>query len=609
MNNTFSKGKVYRRLLKNAGELWGIHESELESIDPLAKLMLGTVAKEVERIGNEVYTSDARIFRRLAQFLLPDELQSSHPAHAVLRMNPAERTEVSKYDEFIYEKKWKDKKNLNRLNAADIAFSSSGEFPVSDINLEFRLDVEGLKKVSGARTEELISREGLVDSNELLLVFNVNNTAPSPIRLYFDWMTVENKQHLFEQISKIRILDMANLNIPSEYGLQDEQSIFTIDDGFQQSAKLDRSVNSYYNERFIRFDWTGEELAEMPNELIELLEEAGESRVADLKCLRLVFPPYYSKEDVADVVILDNCVPVLNRKLEKVIFRLLKDLNIRKLDFENYFLEVELAESNKGNVYFKCPSLDLTEMSAGSYNIRIGGAGRLDERDGQEYLHYLMDLIRDEKQAFSALEVTSTTSDLNTIEQTLQRVKKRVAGVSRGSKQPYIIVKPHSSSENAHVHYWTTDGELANGIPVNSRLTSKNPALARGGFVEVVSRSVGGRNERAGKEMLQSFKSALLSRGTIVTKRDISELCFSLGGSKLDTVSVKNGYMTSPKKRSGLSRTIDVDIRFKPEVDDEGEIEHLRRQIQSELNERSNFAKPLRVIVDRKQDGEVENVE
>ena len=114
--NKFTKEAVYRRLLKNAGELWNVHQSDLESIEPVAKMLLGALAKELERVGNDLYSSDARIFDRLAELLLPEELQVATPAHGIVRMEPSEEGEITAYDEMYFEKKWKDKQNLNKIN-------------------------------------------------------------------------------------------------------------------------------------------------------------------------------------------------------------------------------------------------------------------------------------------------------------------------------------------------------------------------------------------------------------------------------------------------------------------------------------------------------------
>ncbi|HMZ48893.1 MAG TPA: hypothetical protein PLP28_07945, partial [Flavobacteriales bacterium] len=89
-------------MLRNAGEMWGMHGSELEGIDPLVRLLLGAMAKEVEKLGNDLRSSDTRIFRRIAQYLLPDARLYARPAHGILQLDPAGAQDITRYDELSF---------------------------------------------------------------------------------------------------------------------------------------------------------------------------------------------------------------------------------------------------------------------------------------------------------------------------------------------------------------------------------------------------------------------------------------------------------------------------------------------------------------------------
>ncbi|MBP6311694.1 MAG: hypothetical protein WAR83_11965 [Flavobacteriales bacterium] len=596
--NKFTKEAVYRRLLKNAGELWNVHQSDLESIDPVAKMLLGALAKELERVGNDLYTSDARIFDRIADFLLPEELQVATPAHGIVRLEPSEEGEITVYDEMFFEKKWKDKENLNKINTADIYFSSAGEQPLSSLQLCYRIHAGRAQVINGIKAEELGEVELQQGEHEILLGFRrARGLKSSAVRLYFDWPVVQQKKHLFNTVPKVAVLNMNGDPIPTRSGLHDSVDRFDLRSSLRPVVKFEEQVVNYYDERFLRIEQI--ELDEsVRNEQLDLqLQELGERIDGDdVIWLRVLMPPDNSPEEVRDCLVLDNCTPVLNRKLDKVIFRLLRDLNIRRIDFDNFFLGVERAESNKGQLYEACPSFELTEMAAGSYNIRIGGAGRLDERDGHDHLNYLLDLLRDEKRSFSAMDVTSTVADLNTIEQILEKIKKK-SGTITGGKQPYVVIKPHTDSENAHMHFWSCDGTLANRITPNSKLRVKNPGLARNGYSTMVTSTIGGSDAKSNKEMVRAFRAALLSRGMVVTKRDIAELCRSIAGPQLEHVIVTNGFRTAAARNNGLQRTIDVVLTFNEQMQDVEQQEHLRQRIGSELKASSNFSKPLRVIL------------
>lgn len=604
--NKFTKDKVYRRLLNNAAELWEIPKTEMDSLDPLAKLLLGAMSKEIERIGNELYTSDTRIFKRIAQFLLPDELQTAVPAHSVVLCHPVESGEVSRYDEMTFEKRWKNKENLNTIESALLHFSSAGDFNVANIQLKYRAQGGSVTQHQGLTVLESAHLNSTIPSGQILLGFESRaETPPDEIRLYFDWLSAQEKKFLYSQIQKIQVLDLSDKALQTSPGLKGEERTFDLRSSVRGRSVLEEKVVSYYNDRFLRVDTKNGLSTELPHFLSSAIEELGEKHSSDIVWLKLILPPDLSQTDVEDVLVLPNCIPVLNRKMEKSIFKLNKELNIKELEFENYFLEIEKAESNYGLTYDECPSLEMTEIGEGSFNIRMGGTGRLDERDGIEYLNYLLDLLRDEKQSFSALDVTSTTSDLKTIEQILQKIKKRVNDTRRGSKRPYVVIKPHSTSENAHIFFWSSDGKLANNIAMNSSLRSSNAGIARDGHVTVVSTSLGGQNEMDSKEMIQKYRSTVLSRGMVVTKRDISELCRSIGGEYIDQVTIGQGILASSASKSGFQRSIDVHITYSDKLRDLRQKEHLGQRIESELKSTSNFAMPIRIILEE-QHGAVE---
>jgi hypothetical protein len=467
---------------------------------------------------------------------------------------------------------------------------------VNNAILTFKGQKNILSEVKGNRTEALSELNTQIHPSEVYLGFKVRKNRPFEFRLYFDWLSRTKKKELFEKISKVRIYDMEGKPLTTNPGLKNISTSFNLKDSIKTATKLEEKVHNYYNERFTRFDLNDDSVTTAPDFINDALMEAGFSETDKVFWVKVVFPPDLSPEAVDEVVILDNCIPVLNRKLEKSIFRLHKELNIKKLEFKNFYLEVELAESSDGKRYGECPSLDITEMTKGSYSVRLGGTGRLDERDGYEYLNYLLDLLRDEKQSFAAMDVSSTISDLRTIEQVLTRVKKRLDDTEGGSKQPYIIIKPFTESENAHLYFWSTDAEIADGIPINTRLRCMNTGLTNDGYSLLISPTTGGKSEKDSKEMIQTYRSALLSRGMVVTKLDIVELCKSVGGNHVEKVEIINGVMVSNERGQGLKPTLDIHLRFSVAVKDDKTKEHIRQLIQSEIMSNSNFAKPVRVL-------------
>jgi hypothetical protein len=319
------------------------------------------------------------------------------------------------------------------------------------------------------------------------------------------------------------------------------------------------------------------------------------AQLGELRWLRLVFPSEFDPRSVRDAVILDNCVPVVNRRLQKVVYRLHKEFNIKRLDIEGFFQGIEKSESSSGQKYAEVPSLDMVDVSPGTYAMRLGTAGRFDQRDGTEFMNHMLDLLKEERRSFAAMDASSTLSDLRSIEQVLEKLGKRMRGPEGGTGQRYIMIKPFSGSENAHVYYWTTDGEIASNLPAGTLLKCKHSGLSTSGHVTLVSTTVGARNELTPKETVQLYKSMVLSRGVILTKQDIIEHCRYVGSSDLENVTVEEGVMVSHDHGKGLIRCLEVRLRFLPGRTDPENTERVRRRITADLSASAGSSMPIRV--------------
>jgi len=313
----------------------------------------------------------------------------------------------------------------------------------------------------------------------------------------------------------------------------------------------------------------------------------------NLRWLRLDFPTDIGQELLKDAQILDNCAPVINRRLEKAIHRLQHDLNIKRLDARGAFLGMEKAESNKGQVYAKVPSTEQVDSTPGSFTIRYGATARFDERDGSQLIQHAIDQIREESRAFASMDLASTVSDLRSVAQALSRIERRLQESSVGTAQTYVALRPFEETETAHLHYWTTDGEAANGIPAGTILRSSQQSLSPRSGIRLVTSTVGAREQRSQKEMVQQYRAVVLARGRIVTRRDIMEHCRTVCGSRLKDVSVEDGITLSPAPQKGLVRCLEVVLSFDGKAYPAEEMNYLRERLRSELNAASALSLPI----------------
>ena len=596
METGYSKEEVYARLLRNAGEMWGLHVSELEALDPLVRLLLGAMAKEVEKLGNDLHSSDTRIFRRIAHYLMPDARLFAQPAHGVVRLEPADAQEVTRYDELSYEKQWRNKDDLNRQESIDLGFTAVGTYRMDGMYVACRAQGEGLYGIERLRTPLLAPLGTTLAPGEVYLGFLGCTDEARTVSLYFDWLSDPLRDDHFRSLHKITAFNMVNEGLRVVPGLHPEDPVRDLRTTTDPIAGLEERTRIYYDERFLRITFSGPLPAGAPPVVDQAVAKTNLAQAGEIRWLRLVFPSEFDVRHVREAVILDNCVPAVNRRLQKIVYRLHKEFNIKRLDIEGWFQGIEKAESSAGQKYAEVPSLDMVDVSPGTYAMRLGTAGRFDQRDGMEYMNHMIDLLREERRSFAAMDASSTLSDLRAIEQVLEKLDKRLHAPDGMSGQRYILIKPYTAAENAHVYYWTTDGEVADGLPAGTLMRSKNSGLARSGTVTLVSTTVGARNELDAKETVQLYKSMVLSRGVILTRQDIIEHCKYAGASELENVTVEEGVMVSPDHGRGLVRCLDVRLKFLPHRTDQDVMERVRRRITADLSASTGSSLPIRVI-------------
>jgi hypothetical protein len=292
-----------------------------------------------------------------------------------------------------------------------------------------------------------------------------------------------------------------------------------------------------------------------------------------------------------------NCFPALNRKLCRQVFRLQPELNIRKLEFDGHFLGVERVETSRGEIYTEQDSLRMDEALKGTYTVRTGNIGRIDERDGHGYLKYLLDLIREEKQAFASANVSSTIEDLNTVEQTIEKIEKRISFTGASGSEPYIMLTPIKNFENIYVHFWSTDGDFANGINTNNSLECKTTGLSENGQAVFVMDTVGGAGGLMDADLIRNYKNAILSKESIVTVADIKSLCYSLGGNSIASIEVRKEIAESSQQKIGLIQQLNIFIKFRNSVEDEALKDFIIQRFEAEIEAKSNFSLPLQIFV------------
>ena len=589
----YTREAVSERLLRTASEVWSAQGAPGGHADPLVRLLFGAMSLELERIGQAIHDSDARVFERVAQYLLPEVMIRAEPAHAVAKFSPTSSMMATRYEELTFEQTIRRKENMNRPETRQFGFSVAGDVMLSGSSLKQKAVGQSLMDLTGSTWRIRAPLTVSLQPHVLYLGFQGAFKESEVVRLFFDWPGHQARARCLAALPQMTAHDAEGRPLYVGVGLpawkpNDERG------DLEMTMSLEGRVRAYYHDHFVRIR-VGQLPQGVPEELKSLLSEA-ESEQADRLCwLRLDFPTAIGAELIQAAVILDNCAPVINRKLEKAIYRLGAELNIKRLDSEGAFLGIEKVESNNGHAYAEVPSAEQVTAVPGTYTVKQGATARFDERDASQLLRHAVDQAREEARAFTSMDVASTVADLRTVEQALSRIERRLREMLAGRVPTYLAMRPFDKSDTAHVHYWTTNSEAALGLPAGTVLRARQQGMAADGNVPLVSSTLGAREARTGKELVQQYRAAVLSRGRIVTRRDIMEHARQVCGARLKDVNVEDGVMLSPEPTKGLVRCLNVVLKFIPGQVTEQEVAYFKERLQAELDTSSSSAVPIRI--------------
>jgi hypothetical protein len=359
---------------------------------------------------------------------------------------------------------------------------------------------------------------------------------------------------------------------------------------------IENRICNYYDQRFLTID-ISEGLVLGSDMDAEVKSRLGiENELENMYWVQLKFPAQLSEQSVAEVTCLLNCFPCINRELKHRITRLDQKFNIRALENDSDFLELESVVTEDGVQLHENPSISMSHEDKGCFTLRYSGFGRVNERDAHEMVAYVVDQIKDETQAFSAMDVDNIKNDLKTINHSLEKIKKSIPPVSDSRRFPYIVLYPHKVGEKVHISYWVTQAELANGLKPGQYLRPLESANFLEGEAHIQSESLGGYSFDSSRQRINELRSKILSRGRIVTIKDIENRSTQLFGNTIGDIEISKGVALSDKPQSGMMRTIDIKVWKQDSTISSSVWKELCHQVEFDLNQDSNLSMPIRII-------------
>jgi len=532
--------------------MWGYSESETEnSFDPLVGLLISACASELEKLSFEQENSRARIIDRILEVMFPEEVAGALPAHTILQVYPSQNNKpISLYNSFATKKRVQDIYNPQDTKEIDITF-----FPT----IPLKLTTAKVKYI--AYGNELIEQESFFFDEQIAkgikplpvgeLWIGIENTNNEPLEDLQFFINVNNNEHkeLFYHYLKLATVSAQNkkFTLLNGYNVADKhldlEHIITKNNNSLTS--IYNEVNQFYQPNFYTLKGVLEPInsdrdEEVVSQLYSHFPNIEEQIKENIQWIKLVFSTVVHSEVFRSVRFMLNCVPVINIGHRKFSQMLKGSLNIFPLPTEHHFLDIDyIIDSYQNRIDLKNHQSKEQDTVA---VVRRGGVARLDNREATELLQYLLEVIKNVFQHIASLE---------------QRKDKQ--GIERDNNT-YLIISTTKSEEqnNCEVAFWHTTGAEGNGLRAGTKCSPPAQSSYFTAPATILKTSVGGRNRLTSEEKLLELRSALLSRGRIVTIADIETFGSSHFKSAITAIEVTKGTKKEVSTTQGFSRTIDI---------------------------------------------------
>lgn len=600
----YNKESIKDRMIWTALKFWGLEKSE--NLDPLVRLLIEALSSEIYLISDDIKNIEIRLLDKLAEVLIPSARTMALPAHAILYMQPLEpeyilTTENAFYhDEFLFNMKQKVR-NLNFT-------------PVCNVRLKkgkvSHMICNGTCYSINSKLEKFPVAHSVMPDTAgslwLALDMDPNVRSLKDLSFYIDFPNTNN------QIEYARLLPFTSWTLNGRHvstvsGMnpkkaENDNLLWGVLEQYNTLRMLDRDIYNLYKSKFItieediRFSLINypAELAEWINRSVVLQQEFGNPRL----WFHIQFPPKFLPAIMEDITVCVNAVPVSQKSIRTTNTELSEFVNIVPLPTKEneYFLSVQSVRDMHGRQYLELS--DKNSSDQGTYSIRNGGCERFDSRDAKDYLTRLVDLLDEETAIFSSVLKDKITGIVEEMLHLINRMKVTISEMkSNRDMLHYLIMDCRKVPETITAKYWSTYGDLANGI---SSGISLSPSLGteidpRTTFLLTVTR--GGRQPLSSLKRIDQFKNTLISRNRIITTEDIVDFCLTEFSGIISAAKVKHGIAVSNSLHGGLVRTIDVQITLVSQSSEKMNIEDLRWELAARLKERSPETYNYRIII------------
>ncbi len=606
---SLSKEYIKSRMIKNAASYWGYADSDIDSFDPVVKLLIESCATEIYKLTQEINSSQVRTLERLSSLLTPDVYIGSRPAHSIMFAKSVEPVcELHEGIQFFHQKKISSKLNGPLDTIIDLFFVPLTNQKIVDGAIKFSASGSNLFSYNENNNREffLKTRSGnKLNESTLWIALSLNEkiTSLNDLTFYFDWRNQPDKSSLYKILSATR-WELDGNEIVVRFGLDNflKTQNSEIEDADQVAAqKVQKEIFSLYKNRYVSFNGFKNDFKYNPYESLKFYPEEFEDSFSseDLKQLtekhvwiKVKFPALFNEPLLEDTFVSINCFPVVNKKLNQLRYRLPLNINIVPLiDSTGDFFCIKSLTGANDLEYHSTPLQKTNDdASPGTYTLRTRGVERFDDRDGKEFLEYLLELIRDESASFAALGHDFLISSIRSLNQDISLLEQKMIQNSTQflNDTMYIMMNAREDGEILFIEYWSTNGETANNIRSGTKLELYSGSDLQKESLLLMINTHGGSGRLSNDETLDAYRYSLLTRDRIITVEDIKSFFRFELSNRIKNVEVERGVKLSNNPSEGLIKCVNIIITPSSNSFSKEEWEQTLLDLQEKLESKSN---------------------
>ena len=572
--------EIKERILKFAMELWGINEPR--NMDPVVDLLLDVFANETARLYQEIKASDSRLLYQLSRILIDNKWVLPIPAHALMSVAPNnDETCVLNAEDHFYTEKF-----IFGKESVQVFFTPLFNYPLVNARLGIIAYGDTVKTVSekSFSSSLFLDRKEQIESYVVWLAFDINEKHLSETQ-EMTLCLIPDDTLFVPFLHMTRIYNCTGKEIPVQFGLK-------VQDPFNNAHYFD-GITNFYNDYYVKIS-----LTDADKSLKTLLQQFPLARQTEnidtdkkFFWIKLRLPEIFNSQDYLNSLnIYLNTYPVVNRKLVYKQHNFATNGRYIPLPCPkgSYFLNIRSICDNTGKEYTDRQQ-QYEENPTGIFDLYFGNLERFDSDSAIDLINQIIQRIREDGNAFSALNPDLLTAQLKELFFKLSEIEKSVENVNRDEKRQRIfaLTVPAPNATSAEVKFWTTSGQLANGLDERAFVQQFN--MEKYDATSLVFRTPvqGGIVHTEESNLVHSLRYGLVSRDRIVSKRDIHNYIYHKMGNNVDTIQIKDGIAISPERKKGFVRIVQVEIKLKQNIRDFLDLSVFAHFLEKDMTEKS----------------------